>query len=285
MTKNARQQTTLVIGGTGKTGRRVAQRLAARGLPTRLGSRSGQPPFDWQDRRTWEPALLRVDSAYVSYYPDVAAPGAAETIDELATMAVERGVRRLVLLSGRGEEEAQQAERLVQEFGAEWTVVRSSWFNQNFSEGVFLPAVLGGEVALPVGDMVEPFVDVDDIADVAVAALTEDGHQGQVYEMTGPRLLTFSDAVGEIAKASDREVRFVTVSTDEFATSLVDLGVPDDVVGLLRYLFTEVLNGRNASLGDGVRRALGREPRAFADYAAAAAASGIWAGESALSAG
>lgn len=285
MTTNPEQQTVLVIGGTGKTGRRVTERLTALGVPTRNGSRSGEPPFDWQDRSTWGPALADVESAYVSYHPDVAAPGAADTIHAFAALAVGRGLRRLVLLSGRGEEEAQRAERAVQDSGADWTIVRSSWFNQNFSEGLFLPAVLGGEVALPVGDMVEPFVDAGDIADIATAALTQNGHQGQVYEVTGPRLLTFSDAVGEIARASSRDVRFVTVPLREFVAALATQGVPAEVVDLTRYLFTEVLDGRNACLTDGVQRALGREPRDYADYAHDVAATGAWAGAPATLAG
>jgi uncharacterized protein YbjT (DUF2867 family) len=276
MTNNAKQQTTLVIGGTGKTGRRVVERLAARGVPTRVGSRSGVPPFDWQRRRTWGPALDGVDRAYLAYLPDVAAPGAAETVGAFAAEAVSRGVRRLVLLSGRGEEEAQRAEHAVHASGAEWTVVRASWFDQNFDEGLFLPAVFAGEVALPVGDVVEPFVDADDIAEVAVAALTGDGHEGRTYEMTGPRLMTFAAAVEEIARASGRAVRFRTVPLQDFTTALVAQGIPGDVVDLTRYLFAEVLDGRNAQLGDGVQQALGRAPRDFADYARDAAAAGAW---------
>ncbi len=276
MTTHAKEQTTLVIGNTGKTGRRVAERLRARGLPVRGGSRSGEPPFDWQDRSTWAPVLADVESVYVSYSPDVAAPGAADTIEAFATMAVCRGVRRLVLLSGRGEQEALRAERAVAGSGADWTIVRCSWFDQNFSEGQFLPAVLGGEVALPVDDMVEPFVDADDIADVAVAALTETGHSAEVYELTGPRLLTFADAVGEIGGASERDVRFVHVPLEQFVTALAANGTPADVIDLTRYLFTEVLDGRNAHLTDGVQRALGREPRDFAAYARDVAATGVW---------
>lgn len=277
MSNHTNNQTTLVIGGTGKTGRRVTERLTARGVRTRVGTRSGESPFAWGERNTWGPALADVASVYVSYHPDVAAPGAADTLDAFATMAVEHGVRRLVLLSGRGEEEALRGEQAVRDAGAEWTVVRSSWFNQNFSEGMFLPAVVSGEVALPVDEVVEPFVDADDLADVAVAALTEDGHAGQIYEMTGARLLTFSDAVGEIARASNRDVRFVPVSLEEFVATLAAQGVPAEIVGLTRYLFTEVLDGRNAYLTDGLQRALGREPRDFADYARDAAAAGAWA--------
>ena len=201
-------QTTLVLGGTGKTGRRVAQRLIARGVPTRIGSRSGSPRFDWDDATTWEPALQDVTAVFVVYYPDLAFPGAAETIRAFATTAVASGVGRLVLLSGRGEEEAEVSERAVQESGADWTILRASWFAQNFSEHFLLEPVLGGVIALPAGDVAEPFVDVDDIADVAVAALTEDGHAGQLYELTGPRLLTFADAADEIAKATGRDIQY-----------------------------------------------------------------------------
>jgi uncharacterized protein YbjT (DUF2867 family) len=274
---NDTQQTTLVVGGTGKTGRRVVERLRGRGVPVRSGSRSGEPPFDWDDRATWAPALHGATAAYMSFFPDLAVPGAADTVGAFARLAVESGVRRLVLLSGRGEEEAQRAEKLVQDAGAEWTVVRCSWFSQNFSEGYLLDPVLAGEVALPVGDVPEPFVDVDDVADVAVAALTEEGHLGRVYELTGPRLLTFADALAEIAAASGRPVRLVLVPTEAYVSAMAEHGVPDDVVSLLRYLFAEVLDGRNAHLSDGVQQALGREPRDFADYARDAAASGVWA--------
>jgi uncharacterized protein YbjT (DUF2867 family) len=275
---NDQTDPTLVLGGTGRTGRRVAERLRARGLPVRLGSRSGEPPFDWGDRSTWAPVLDGARAAYVSYYPDLAVPGAPAAVGALAELATELGVRRLVLLSGRGEEEAQRAEAVLQATAAEWTIVRASWFSQNFSESFFLEPILAGEVALPVGDMPEPFVDAEDIADVAALALTEDGHAGRLYEVTGPRLVTFPEAVEEIARAAGRSVRFVEVPVEGFTSALTEAGVPGDVVQLLEYLFTEVLDGRNAHVTDGVRRALGREPRDFGDYVRRTAATGVWSG-------
>jgi uncharacterized protein YbjT (DUF2867 family) len=154
--------------------------------------------------------------------------------------------------------------------------VRSTWFAQNFSEDYMLDAVLAGEVALPAGDTPEPFVDADDIADVAVAALTEDGHVGQLYELTGPRLLTFAEAVAEIGRAAGRELRYVPISQAQFAATAAEQGVPREFVELLGYLFGEVLDGRNAHVADGVQRALGRPPRDFSEYARAAAATGVW---------
>lgn len=269
---------TLVLGGTGKTGRRVTQRLRRKGIPHRIASRSATPAFDWNDRDTWPVALDGVIAAYITYAPDLAIPGATEAIRAFVEMAVDRGVRRLVLLSGRGEEEAQRCEQIVQDAGVEWTVVRASWFNQNFSEGEFLNMVLDGAITLPTVDIPEPFVDADDIADVAVAALTEDGHVGEVYELTGPRLLTFAEVAREISRAAGREVRFVPIPREAFAAGIASSGAPREIAWLLDYLFSTVLDGRNAYLSDGVQRALGRAPTDFAEYARRAAASGFWEG-------
>jgi uncharacterized protein YbjT (DUF2867 family) len=266
----------LVIGGTGKTGRRVVERLTARDLPVRIGYRSGEPPFDWEDQATWAPALLNVGAVYLTYYPDLAVPGAVDTVRSFVELAVARGIRRLVLLSGRGEEEAQRAEQVLQVSRADWTILRCSWFFQNFSENYLRDPVVSGEVILPAGNVGEPFVDADDIADVAVAALTTDWHVGQLYELTGPRLLTFAEAVEEIAKAVGRNIRYVQVSADQYASALAETELPPEFVWLVNYLFTTVLDGRNAHLSDGVQRALGREPRDFTNYARAAAAAGVW---------
>ncbi len=211
-----------------------------------------------------------------SPYPDLAVPGAVEAVGSFPELAVRRGVTRLVLLAGRGEPEAEQAEDAVRASGADLTIVRSTWFAQNFSEDYMLEHVLSGVVALPAGDTPEPFVDADDIADVAVAALTDDRHVGALYELTGARLLTFAEAVAEIAAATGREIRYVPISLEEHAAVAAEQGVPGEVIDLLTYLFGEVLDGRNAHLTDGVQRALGRAPRDFAEYARDAAATGIW---------
>ncbi len=276
MKDNMTQKPTLVLGGTGKTGRRVAKRLKARGLPVRIGYRSGEPPFDWEDQSTWAPALDGVGSVYLSYYPDLAVPGAVDTVRSFAEQAVGTGVLRLALLSGRGEPEAERAEQAVREAGADLTILHSTWFMQNFSEDYMLDHVLSGEMRLPAGDVPTPFLDCDDIADVAVAALTEDGHVGQLYELTGPRSLTFAEVAAEIGTAAGREIRYAPVSLEEHAADAAEHGVPPEVVDLLTYLFSEVVDGRNSNTTDGVQRALGRQPRDFADYARAAATTGVW---------
>ncbi len=272
---NTTNNTILVIGSTGKTGKRVADQLEARGIPVRHGSRSADIPFDWENPQTWAPALDGVDKVYITYYPDLAVPGSVDAVRGLTERAIQAGVSRLVLLSGRNEVEAERAEDVVKACGLDWTIVRAAFFAQNFSEGAWLEEVLAGSVSLPVRDVQEPFVDADDIADVVVAALTEDRHVGQLYELTGPRLLSFGEAVAEVAAAAGRPIDFVSVSIDDYVAMLAEYGMPQDFIWLLNHLFTEVL-GSKAQLADGVQRALGREPKEFADYARETAATGVW---------
>jgi len=263
--------TILITAGHGKTGRRIAARLDALGIPVRIGSRSGTPPFDWYAPSTWPAALEGVDAAYVAFVPDLAVPEAPKAIEAFTAEAARQGVGRLVLLSGRGEAEAERCEQIVQAGAPAWTIVRCSWFAQNFSEDHLLGDVLDGAVRVPVTDVREPFVDADDIADVAAAALTDPRHAGQVYELTGPRALTFGEAAAEIAAASGRDVRFEPVSLAEYTAGLRTAELPEDVIALITYLFTEVLDGRNEQVRDGVLRALGRQPKDFAAYARDAA--------------
>jgi uncharacterized protein YbjT (DUF2867 family) len=266
----------LVLGGTGKTGRRIITGLQTKGIPIRVGSRSASPSFDWNNEKSWDACLADVTAVYISYAPDLAMPGTTDAIQALVDRAKQRGVQRLVLLSGRGEAEAQACERIVQKSGLEWTIVRASWFYQNFSEGAFVDMVSAGQITLPAGDTPEPFVDVDDIADVAIVALTESGHTGEVYEVTGPRLLTFTDIAAELSKVTEREITYIHIPHDAFVTKVTNSGAPKDVVWMLDYLFSTVLDGRNAYLSDGIQRALGRPPKDFAKYAREAADMGIW---------
>ncbi len=267
---------TLVLGGSGKTGRRIAAGLQARGVQTRIASRSATPRFDWNDSSTWAAVLEGVSAAYISYAPDLAIPGATEAIRRFVDLAVEQGVRRLVLLSGRGEQEAQACEQIIQASQVEWTIVRASWFMQNFSEGEFLGMVQDGAITLPASNIPEPFIDINDIADVAVAALTEEGHAYEIYEVTGPRLMTFNEVAQEISAAAGREVQFIQLPKDDFNQAITDSGAPADIAWLLNYLFETVLDGRNAYLSDGVQRALGREPADFSEFAQRIASRGVW---------
>jgi len=265
----------LIIGATGKTGRRIADRLTRDGHPVRLGSRSAAIPFDWEQPESWRPALSGVQAAYIAHYPDLAAAGAVDAIEQLVRIAREENVRKLVLLSGRGEVHAERSERIVAESGLAYTLVRAAWFAQNFSEGMLHPQVMAGQIALPAGSVAEPIVDVDDIADVAAAALTDSRHDGRLYEVTGPELLTFADMADQLAQAAGHPVRYQPITLDQMRGGLLpDLGpaMADLVVEICR----QTLDGRNARLGQGVWQALGRAPRSFFDFCQRAAAEGAW---------
>ncbi|MFE0101885.1 NAD(P)H-binding protein [Streptomyces sp. NPDC059009] len=275
---HASEFTVLVTGATGKTGRRVAESARAAGLTVRAASRSGAVRFDWEDRETWADALRGADAAYLAYMPDVGAPGAAETVGAFARLAGELGVRRLVLLSARGEEQALPTEAAVRDSGVPATVLRCSWFAQNLSEGHLLDGLRGGELVFPAGEVLEPFIDTRDIAEVAVAVLTDPSgaYAGRVLELTGPRLLSFRDAVGEIAAAAGRELAYVPVSARDYGGALREFGEPEEAVEFLVELFEANLDGRNASLSEGVREVLGRAPRDFSRLAEEEAAAGTW---------
>ncbi|MEU8760559.1 NmrA family transcriptional regulator [Streptomyces sp. NPDC048659] len=259
--------TVLVTAATGKTGSRVARRLAERGADVRAGSRSGTTRFDWADPATWGPALEGADAAYVNYYPDLAAPGAAEALREFGALAVARGVRRVTVLSGRGEPEAVAAEEALRASGVELGVVRAAFFTQNFDEGLFADGVAAGTLAFPAGGTAEPFVDADDLADVIVATLLHDEHAGRVHDVTGPRALTFAEVAAELSRAAGHEVVYVPVSEREYAELLTGFGLPEPEAVWLSGLFTALLDGRNTAVTDGVKRVLGRDPVDFAVYA------------------
>ncbi|SER08264.1 NAD(P)H-binding protein [Actinokineospora terrae] len=260
---------TLVIGSTGKTGLRVLRGLRDRGVTATGVARGTTPRFDWTEPDTWQPALAGARAVYVTYAPDLAAKSAPAAIERFVELATAEGVERLVLLSGRGEHNAGVCEEIVRASTLDTTIVRASWFAQNFSEGALAPSVLDGVFALPAGDVPEPLVDVDDIADVVVAALTGDGHAGKVYEVTGPRLLTFAEVAAEISAASGRQVQYAPVTLEQFHAAVTEAAGPE-YAEVITALCAEVFDGRNASVTHGVREALGREPRDFSEFCAAA---------------
>ncbi|AJE82579.1 NmrA family protein [Streptomyces albus] len=272
----------LVLGGTGKTGRRLVGALRARGAEVRAASRSGEVRFDWDDRSTWAPAFTGVRAAYVVDLQDKPGQWDAETqIRALAEQAVAQGVERLVLLQARvhglvGGKDLKAGEGAVRESGAEWTILRPNWFFQNFDEGVLFDAVLAGELRLPAGQGREPFVDAGDVAEVAAAALLEDGHQGQILELSGPASLSLTEAAALLSEASGREIRYVPVDHQEYVDELVSYEVPADYALFVADLVAQIRDNRNTATTPTVERILGRPPRDFADFAKSAAADGAW---------
>ena len=271
-----KQPPILIIGKNGKTGARVNQRLQALGYATRAVSRSTNPSFDWENPETWEAAIKGTSAAYVTYQPDLAVPSAESTIKEFVRVAIASGLKHIVLLSGRGEKGAQRAEEVLKTSGLSWNIVRASWFFQNFSESFMLEGILSGELVLPAGDTVEPFVDADDIADVVVATLTEPGHRNKLYEVTGPYALTFAQCIKEISDALGRPINYTTIPVDAYISALRKAGAPEDLQWLLHELFTVVFDGRNSNPVSGIEEALGRPPRDIKAYVQKTIESGVW---------
>lgn len=258
--------TTLVIGGTGKTGSRVAARLRAKNLPVRIGTRHSEIRFDWSDPTTWPACLDGVEQTYITFYPDIALPGGDEKIGAFAEQAVAAGVRRLVLLSGRGEEQARRAEAAFRASGADWTVLRSAFFMQNFSEAAYRDEIVAGRLTMISHSAGEPFIDADDIAAVAVTTLTDPRHIGCTYELTGPRLLTFGAAAAAISDIVGRPIEYRELDLDTYAEYLTNWGMPEDEAFGLAHVFAEALDGRNAYVTTDVAQVLRREPRDFTAY-------------------
>lgn len=269
----------LVLGATGKTGRRLVRTLRAAGKVVRAASRSGEVRFDWSDQDTWPAALDGASAVYLM------APGNPELAPIFVKQATEAGVGRFVALSARGIEQIPAGffqgmvagEQAVRASGVKWTIIRPNNFNQNFDEDLWRASLQAGRLALPNGSVPEPFVDAQDIAEVAAVLLTSDGHHGQVYDLSGPRALTFGTAVATMARAAGWSIRYVELTPEEYRAELLAEGASEDIAAELNALFAVMRAGHFAEPGDGVQRVLGREPIDFADYAARAAAVGAWA--------
>ncbi len=267
----------LVIGGTGKTGRRVVENLTERGHNVRIGTRQNNPKFDWDDPSTFASALKGMDRAYIVFYPDLAVPGAKEAIAALTEAALKEGLEKVVLLSGKGETEAEACEEIVANSGLNYTLVRASWFNQNFSQGAFADYILAGHMALPMPEASVPFVDTTDIADVVTEVLLDDTYNGETLTVTGPKKITFSEVAEIISGKLGRTIQYQPISMEEFKDGLTQAGVPDSFIWLLGYLFTEVLgHSENQTVSNDVERVLNRQPISFEEYAETTAASGAW---------
>lgn len=273
----------LVLGGTGKTGSRVVTALRARGATVRVASRSAEQRFDWTDDRTWGPALAAVSAVYLVPLDGV------PTGPAFVRRAVDAGVERIVLLSARGtdvpgyfaaDDPGNQArldlEAALRASGIEWTILRPGWFAQNFSEGFFRDEVRAGELTLPTGAASVSFVDTEDIAAVAVAALLDPGHAGETYELSGPRAVTFDEALAEIAAVTGRQARYVPVDPAGYTAELIARGLPELDASMWASALNGIHRGLEAKISDGVQRALGRPARDFTDFVRAAAATGAW---------
>ncbi len=276
----------LILGGAGKTGRRIATQLHDRGVELKLASRSSQPPFDWHDDSTWPATVRGTDTAYLAPPVD---PAGLDAVGSFITQAAADGLRRVVLLSGRGVgkpgrefavyESSLAVEEAVKASGLDWTIVQPAWFMQNFSEEFLLDYVLAGQIRISAGEGGEAWVDTDDVGDVMTEVLLNTRHVGQTYALSGPRLLTMVDVAAELARVTGRTIDYVALEPDEHVAEMIAMGVPRPDAKAVGDLFAVIRNHRSEYLSDGVQRVLGREPRDFGDWAQTVAATGLWTTE------
>jgi len=266
LTKNV-----LIIGGKGKNGRRVAEKLKSHKFNPIVTTRTinahveNERYFDWNDSSTFGPALKNIEIVYI-VHPDTSMLGAEQQIEGLITEMMNQSVSKAVLLSGRGQASVEKCEKILMQSQLDWTVIRSAWFNQNFSEGHFLHGIRSGEVTFMADTVKEPFVDLEDLSDVVVECLIDAVHNGKIYEVTGPELLTFAEAVNVIGVKLKRNIQYQYLNQEAYRQYLKNAGLDEFIAAHMTQAFSEILDGRNENIGKGVTHVLGRDPIKFTDF-------------------
>lgn len=273
----------LILSGKGKTGRRVAAQLDARGIPYRLASRSSEQRFDWYDESTWSATIAGADTAYLA--PPVGPTGLAQA-GAFIKQAASEGLRRVVLLSGRGVgspgrdfavyDGQLDLEHAVQASGADWTIVQPAWFAQGFSEDFLRYHVLAGEIRVSTGTGAEAWIDTNDVGDVMTEALLNEAHTGHILTLSGPAPLTMTEVAETLSTATGRPIAYVDLDPEDHVGELVEQGLTQEDAEAVRDLFAVIRNHRSEYVSDGVEKVLGRPPRDFATWARETAATGVW---------
>ncbi len=266
----------LVTAPNSKTGKQVVKLLEKENIPFRAASRSTSPSFDWEDEKTWSPAMSGTNAIYAVIPPNLAFADMPVRFKTFLKHCEAEQIKRIVLLSGRGEEEASRIEDIALSSTIPTTVLRASWFAQNFSEGYFVEGVANGLLALPSKLVREPFIDTRDIAKAAAFALKDTSSNDNIYELTGPELLSFEDVANKFTKHLDQPVTFVYVPLEDYLNELQQFGVPSDEIELTRFLFDELLDGRNAYTTSDLNLLLGEQGTSFEQFIQHTKSSGVW---------
>lgn len=272
--------TTLVLGATGKTGRRLVGHLRRAGADVRPASRHPGVDgtlFDWHRPETHRPALDGADAVYLVAPELVEDP--SDVVGPFLADARRLGVRRVVLLSqflpdgvlGRVSG-LHRVEQLVKGSQLGWAILRPTAFAQNLSEGFQLPGILHQDaVVAPSGNGAVGFVDAGDIAAVAATALTGNGHAGETYVLTGPEALTHADAAERISAVTGRTITHADIAPAELRGVLTANGMPDDYAEMVVAFFVGIREHRMADVSGDVERVIGRPATSFAEFVRGAA--------------
>jgi uncharacterized protein YbjT (DUF2867 family) len=260
--------TFLILGGTGKVGRRLVDSLARAGHQARPASRHSAPHFDWNDPATWTTALAGAEGLFI------VGPGSATDwsprLTQLLAAAQSVDVQRAVLLSARGVEflpdgAVARAEHALRCGPLPWTILRPTHFAQNFSEAMFVPR--DGVIRAPVGAGREPFIDVAEVADVASAVLASGGYDGATLPLSGPQGVSFPEAAQILTSAWGTPIRFEDESDDAHISRLHAAGTPEGYIQWRMAMLGGIRRGADAYLSDGVQQVLGRRPTGLRGWA------------------
>lgn len=270
--------TFLILGGTGKVGHRVARILGRDGHDVRAVGRSTPLRFDWRESQTWAPAVRDADGVFV------VGPGSATDWSPLLATFLDTasaaGVRHAVLLSSRAVEflpdgNVARAEQALRAGRLPWTILRPTHFAQNFTEAMFIP--VDGHIVAPVGEGAEPFIDVEDIAEVAAHALANGAAIGETLELSGPSALTFEQAAHVLSEVTGRRLTFRDQSDADHTAALRAAGTPEDYIRWRLAMLSGIRRGDDAYLSDGVAHLLHRPATDLATWAHREATQAPWA--------
>ena len=275
----------LVTGATGNVGSEVFKQLVMQAEPVVAGVRDVEKAkrhfaklpagageyreFDFNEPATWPAALAGVDKMFLVIPPGTTNPVQVELFFKTALQA---GVKQLVFNSGRttGDlpgEPLNVTEGLIKNSGMGWTILRPGWFMQNFLNWVGFTIPTEDAFYLPASDSRTAFVDVRDIGAVAAKVLTEDGHYGQVYELTSPEALTHFEVAQKISAAAGRTIRYVHLNDEEFAKAMVERGWSQASAEHAVFLYRIVRMGKEAAVSDDIEKVLGRQGNDFERFA------------------
>lgn len=266
----------LVTGGTGKTGARLVQRLIEEGHKVRVASRSGSAPqgaeglaFDWNSGVNDAAAIEGIDGVYL-----VAPVGVADVhtpMTRLVDAALERGVKRFVLLSASSVEEGGPAMGSVHAYlkgkAPEWAVLRPSWFMQNFSVGQHLPTIREEDAIYSATDEGRiAFINSDDIAEVGLRALLDNVPQNRDLIITGPKALTYGEAGDMIGAARGKAVHHIKLTTAQLAHRWEEFGLEPQYTQILAAMDEAIANGAENRTTDLVELVTGRPPKSLEQF-------------------
>lgn len=260
--------TFLILGGTGKVGRRVSRVLERDGHTARAVGRSTPLRFDWTAPETWKSAVQGTDGVFV------VGPGSATDWSPLLTALLETasaaGTRHAVLLSARAVEflpdgNVARAEAALRAGPLPWTILRPAHFTQNFTEAMFTP--VDGRITAPVGDGAEPFIDAEDIAEAAAHVLATGTAAGETLALSGPAALTFGQATRTLSGITGQSIEFHDQAASDHAAALREAGTPEEYIRWRLAMLGAIRRGDDAYLSDGIQRLLGRPATDFTTWA------------------